>query len=79
VLAGTLMEGLFLFPGWNYGFNHIRTDYVYRIWYCERFGGLLLGLCPNSELIESINSYFLVGEKIKGTHDLKVHDYGPAE
>jgi len=39
VLAGTLIGRFVSFPLMDYGFNHIRTDYVYRIWYCERFGG----------------------------------------
>ncbi|HHV95061.1 MAG TPA: cation transporter [Clostridiaceae bacterium] len=38
---------------------------------------LLLGSSPDPELIEKINTLVLKGKYIKGTHDLKVHDYGP--
>lgn len=38
---------------------------------------LLLGSSPNPALVQSINSLVLQGHYIVGTHDLKVHDYGP--
>lgn len=38
---------------------------------------LLLGASPNPELVQEINSLVLRGKYIIGTHDLKVHDYGP--
>lgn len=38
---------------------------------------LLLGSSPNPELVQAINSLVLKGQYIVGTHDLKVHDYGP--
>jgi len=78
VLAGTLIGRFVSFP-----LDGIMGLIISALIMYTGFGiakdsvDLLLGLCPNSELIESINSYFLVGEKIKGTHDLKVHDYGP--
>lgn len=38
---------------------------------------LLLGSSPDPVLIEIINSMVMQGEHVVGTHDLKVHDYGP--
>lgn len=38
---------------------------------------LLLGSSPKPELVQAINSLVLEGQSIVGTHDLKVHDYGP--
>ena len=40
---------------------------------------LLLGLSPDPELINKINSLVLKGKNIKGTHDLIIHDYGPGK
>ena len=37
----------------------------------------LLGAAPSPELIESIEEKLLAEDKILGTHDLMVHDYGP--
>lgn len=39
---------------------------------------LLLGALPDPEIIQRINELVLSGENIKGIHDLKIHDYGPA-
>src|SRR5690606_2670615 len=38
---------------------------------------LLLGTSPNQELIDAINSLITKGKYVVGTHDLKIHDYGP--
>lgn len=38
---------------------------------------LLLGVLPDPELIVKINEMVLSCKSIKGTHDLKIHDYGP--
>ncbi|HVJ49675.1 cation diffusion facilitator family transporter [Desulfitobacterium sp.] len=38
---------------------------------------LLMGLSPNPELVHTINSKVREGQYIVGTHDLKIHDYGP--
>lgn len=38
---------------------------------------LLLGPSPDPELVDSIKSLVLKGKRIKGVHDLVVHDYGP--
>lgn len=38
---------------------------------------LLLGTSPNQELIDEINSLITKGKYVVGTHDLKIHDYGP--
>lgn len=38
---------------------------------------LLLGTSPNEEILTQIDSIVKSGDSIIGTHDLKVHDYGP--
>lgn len=38
---------------------------------------LLLGMSPDEELLKEIDNIVKSGEFIMGTHDLKVHDYGP--
>lgn len=38
---------------------------------------VLLGASPNEELAQRITELVNAGEHIVGTHDLKVHDYGP--
>lgn len=38
---------------------------------------LLLGSSPDPVLVNSINSLVMKGKYIVGTHELKVHDYGP--
>ncbi|HKM16603.1 MAG: cation transporter [Firmicutes bacterium] len=38
---------------------------------------LLLGATPNPDLIAGINAIFQASPMVLGTHDLKLHDYGP--
>ncbi|NMB33976.1 MAG: cation transporter [Clostridium sp.] len=40
---------------------------------------LLLGSSPDPELIKKINSIVFQSECVRGTHDLKIHDYGPGK
>ncbi|RXE60754.1 cation diffusion facilitator family transporter [Acetivibrio mesophilus] len=61
-IMGLIISALIMYTGFS-----IAKDSV----------DLLLGVCPDTELINSINSYVLGGKNIKGIHDLKVHDYGP--
>jgi len=78
IIAGTLLGRVVNFP-----FDGVLGLVISALIMYSGFGiaknsvNLLLGLCPDQELIDNINSYVLNGKGIKGVHDLKVHDYGP--
>ena len=38
---------------------------------------LLVGVSADPELVEKINALITQGKGIRGTHDLRIHDYGP--
>lgn len=38
---------------------------------------LLVGVSADPELVEKINALIMQGKGIRGTHDLRIHDYGP--
>jgi cation diffusion facilitator family transporter len=61
-LVGIIISLLILYTGFS-----IAKDTV----------NLLLGSTPDPELVSRINTMVLNGNFIVGTHDLKVHDYGP--
>lgn len=61
-LVGVLISFLILYTGFS-----IAKDTV----------DLLLGSSPEPELVDTIKSLVMEGKYIVGTHDLKVHDYGP--
>ncbi|MDO5707291.1 MAG: cation diffusion facilitator family transporter [Andreesenia angusta] len=61
-LVGSIVSILILYTGYSIAKETIS---------------LLLGLSPDEELIKKINEIVLSGENIIGTHELKVHDYGP--
>ena len=61
-IVGVIISFLILYTGFS-----IAKDTV----------DLLLGSSPSPELVNTINSLVLQGKYIIGTHDLKVHDYGP--
>ncbi len=61
-VMGLIISGLIIYTGFK-----TAKDSVH----------LLLGASPDPELIERINQLVLDNKNIKGTHDLKIHDYGP--
>jgi cation diffusion facilitator family transporter len=61
-LMGLIISGLIILTGFNTAKDSVD---------------LLLGAVPDPEIIKRINELVLSGKNIKGTHDLKVHDYGP--
>jgi len=61
-LVGVAISFLILYTGFS-----IAKDTV----------NLLLGSSPDPELVDTINSSVIQGKYIIGTHNLKVHDYGP--
>lgn len=61
--AGIVISLLILYSGFS-----VARDTV----------SLLLGSAPDPELVKKINDIVCSGKHVIGTHDLKVHDYGPS-
>lgn len=61
-IVGVVISLLILYTGFS-----IAKDTV----------NLILGSSPDPELVNTISSLVVRGKYIVGTHDLKVHDYGP--